>query len=352
METSQLGLPKGYSGAKKQGESLPYTTLTIWTEMVCGILAAAFTAFANDKVNGWAYVIFLAYLAFSTGLFYYLGREVCSESKENDDLSVSMSWGCLICTTVTFSLFGILYFYYTELLGTPVNSMVTAICGIQVLTVAFLGVGYLLLVQFFPKANDTFPLVVIAFMVVLGNGLFATTRAAFYNDQENAWAYAIFGIYITITSGSFCLIVRELWSHMTKDRAVSGYTVWASCIAVTASNFVIFIVLFYTQFTFPSPDPLPTLQNEIMGACVVYSGAADALLLLLIRWRPPLVSAGKDGDREDDDDNCFDSEFSVSSADHDVEKGMETCLAKPVMQNTSGSTSTLGPESGFDVRVI
>ncbi|ODM96700.1 hypothetical protein Ocin01_09980 [Orchesella cincta] len=343
-----MEIPVKESSKKKSGESLPYTTLTIWTELVCGLLASAFTAFGNDKVTGWAYLIFVLYLIFASALFYYLGKEICTDSKENDDLSRSMSWGCTTCTIVTFFLFGILHFYYTEVLGTPVNAMVTAICGIQVITVAFLGVGYLLLVQFFPRASDTFPLVVIAFVVVLGNGLFATTRAAFYNDCENAWAYAIFGIYITITSGSLCCIGREFWSHIIKDRAVSGYNVWASCIAVTASNFVIFIVLFYTQFTFPAPDPLPNLQNEIMGACVVYSGSADALLLLLIRWRPPISNHNKD------DEDCFESE---SSIDLDLERGAEKNVSKPNIERNSsqlsnGSTGTLCPESGFDVRVI
>jgi len=128
-----------------------------------------------------------------------------------------------------------------------------------------------------------------------------------------------------------------------------------------------FCVLFFTQFTLPS-GKLSTLEREIFWAFIIYIFAVDALLLLLFRWTFSIPGCDCDAREDSDCHHYLDDEKSEGSdggfgGENDVEKAKEILTPTVKMikdkqddlkdgQALSGSTSTLGADSAFEVRVI
>ncbi|CAL8136596.1 unnamed protein product [Orchesella dallaii] len=312
----------------KPGDTLPFATLIVWTELISGFLAVTLVTFGDDKVNSWAYGIFGSYFILAAGLLYYIVRYVWTFSKKNEDISVTMNWVCAMCTLLTFSLFATLYLYYTRMLGIPVAEMVIGIAAIQVLTIGLIFIGYVLAIHLFPKRTDTLPLVILAFLIVMGNGLYLATKVSFFNDEGRIWDYGTFTISFTISAGTLSVVAKELWNQLSGKRDVSVYNVWAASIALMGGNFLVFVIFFFTQFTTLPTGPLSSVKRDIQGCCIIYSAAADALLLLLCRWGSPFLNEVKDveptGNEEEDEEY---SEF--VEMDIDAENGlMEKSLKK------------------------
>jgi len=126
-----------------------------------------------------------------------------------------------------------------------------------------------------------------------------------------------------------------------------------------------FVILFFTKFYSTGEEngngiASPGLKNDIQGSLVVFAASANALLLLLCRWKSPTPKAAtvteSDKDNKGQNENVDWSEWTESSAEKaDYEESLtkESIHGKSdVSQTSSNSMGTLSFSSSIEVRII
>ncbi|CAL8136591.1 unnamed protein product [Orchesella dallaii] len=301
--------------AKKSG---PYIAVgfTIWLQLICGLEATTWTAFYNNPKGYFLpYLFFGGYLTIATGLMYLTGPEICYRLKQTPTKFSILNRLFLICTSITFSVFFLLFNPQVILLpgindNEPTLMLQKSYSACLIVMIVFPSI-YMISSSY---SVEQLPLLIFVILLQLGVGFAVTIRipTVFMNEmlENHIWLllimYAIFDIDLIVIIGLIWLTGHQIFFHKKRNVfELMSCLFWTSRFLAISTG--ILVIALGSLIGFPVVVT-SNFGNYVLG---VYIYSCYFLILLEIIAKRPAKEVSQDVERIDTNCNAQEPAYEI-----------------------------------------
>ncbi|ODM96699.1 hypothetical protein Ocin01_09981 [Orchesella cincta] len=341
-------------------ESKPYVVVAIfiWLELACGIEITTWTAFFhNPHYEAWIYLTFGLYITFALGLIgLSLWKTYARLHETKNKRSSTLNWLWVICTTLTTVVIRLLHNHHERLNIQSKEAGTGCLIFIAILVVfPFTYVATTTTTSYL----EQIPFLVFVISSQIGAEVAVSAVAANGRTEKHFPAGLIFACLLIATElVAVVLLLCSLGRQLCGKKLLSTHIIMKTLI-FTGRFFSVLTGLFYITIYGGFGKMKDADQDGFLFGIYFYS-----CYLLFCLWymskddieavaTREINRSSKPTSRKENK-GCFDGKNDIGlDMEKDIEiNGTKQNIEWNTIKLSKGSTSTLGAETGFDVRVV
>ncbi|CAL8136600.1 unnamed protein product [Orchesella dallaii] len=279
----------------KTNKAYIIVAISIFVELVCGLVATTWTALHNDPFIGClSYAVLFIDLIFAFALSFFVVQDTLSRLQGNlKSSSSTLNWLFVLCTVWTFFLF--LYNFRIDthvpivVKGQQIDTFLNRAFAVFLVTAYVLPMFYMIC-SIAHVVNELIPFKMFVVLMQLGAGLVITTRTALFNSEgitTNIWAYLIFGFELAFASAITIYLGRTIFCRVRQNLMPLNVVAFSVCLICTIVTAAVFGLVWAHNYLMLRDYKMPKLFVDSFGIyifsfywftlleCIPESGNAD-----------------------------------------------------------------------------